>query len=163
MLATHYRQPINWTARGVAEAGRTLDNWYELAGDATPGAIDPDVDAALADDLNTPRAIAALHDLRGRAAHGDQDAAGSLKASAALLGLLQEDNAAWRQRRRSGASLDETEIEAAIQERLAARAAKDFATSDRIRDDLAAKGIQLKDGKDPATGEAITTWEIKRD
>ncbi len=61
-----------------------------------------------------------------------------------------------------GESKFETEINAAIAARLAARAAKDFATSDRIRDELAAKGILLKDGKNSETGEAITTWEIKR-
>ena len=162
MLATHYRQPINWTAKGVSEAARTLDQWYELAGDAPPGVIDEGVEAALSDDLNTPRAIAALHELRGKAATGDQKAAGRLKASAGLLGLLQGDHASWQTIRQADVAVDETAINAAIAERLAARAAKDFATSDRIRDELAAKGIQLKDGKDPETGEAITTWEIKR-
>ncbi len=162
MLATHYRQPINWTAKGVSEAARTLDQWYELSGDAAAGAIDPRVEAALSDDLNTPRAIAALHELRARAANGDQVAVQSFKASAGLLGLLREDNASWQNRRRGDMAVDDAEISAAIQQRLAARAARDFATSDRIRDELAAKGIQLKDGKDPETGEAITTWEIKR-
>jgi cysteinyl-tRNA synthetase len=162
MLATHYRQPINWTAKGVSDAGRTLDQWYELAGDAEPGEIDEAVEAALSDDLNTPRAIAALHELRARAASGDQVAARSLKASAGLLGLLSSNNTSWQQQRQSNVAVDEAEIEAAIAERLAARAAKDFATSDRIRDELAAKGIQLKDGKDSETGQAITTWEVNR-
>ena len=71
--------------------------------------------------------------------------------------LYDRLKAYWEQQRP-----DDQAIQAAIAERLAARAAKDFATSDRIRDELAAKGIQLKDGKDPATGEAITTWEIRR-
>jgi cysteinyl-tRNA synthetase len=162
MLATHYRQPINWTAKGVSEAARTLDQWYELSGDSAAGVIDPRVEAALSDDLNTPRAIAALHELRARAANGDQVAVQSFKASAGLLGLLREDSASWQNMRRGGMAVDEAEISAAIQQRLAARASRDFATSDRIRDELAAKGIQLKDGKDPETGEAITTWEIKR-
>ena len=162
MLATHYRQPINWTAKGVSDARRTLDQWYELAGDAEPGEIDEAVEAALSDDLNTPRAIAALHELRARAASGDQVAACSLKASAGLLGLLSGNNTSWQQQRQSNVAVDEAEIEAAIAERLAARAAKDFATSDRIRDELAAKGIQLKDGKDSETGQAITTWEVNR-
>jgi cysteinyl-tRNA synthetase len=78
------------------------------------------------------------------------------------MGLMQTSAEEWEAAKRGGLDVDETAIQAAIAERLAARAAKDFATSDRIRDELAAKGIQLKDGKDPNTGEAVTTWEIKR-
>ncbi|MEL6228029.1 MAG: cysteine--tRNA ligase, partial [Pseudomonadota bacterium] len=61
---------------------------------------------------------------------------------------------------RARAGMDTGDIERLISDRLAARASKDFATSDRIRDELAASGIRLKDGKDPATGEAVTTWEL---
>ena len=70
MLQTHYRQPINWTSTGLAEAKRTLDHWYQLAGDAPPGMLCADVVDALADDLNTPKALAAFHELRGEAAQG---------------------------------------------------------------------------------------------
>jgi cysteinyl-tRNA synthetase len=80
-----------------------------------------------------------------------------LKASANALGLLQESLTNWRGRQRKLADIDEGEIEARIAARLAARAAKNWAESDRIRDELAAMGIVLKDHKDGAT-----TWEVKR-
>ena len=162
MLATHYRQPINWTAKGVAEARRTLDHWYELADDVeAAGEPHTDVLAALADDLNTPKAIAVMHELRSRAAKGDAQAAAQLKASARFLGVLQMGKASWQAWRPVASTLDEAAVDALIEERLAARAAKNFARSDEIRDELLALGVQLKDGKDQTTGKAITTWELK--
>ena len=163
MLSTHYRQPFNWTAKGVSEASRTLDQWYEIAEQApADGEVAPAVLAALCDDLNTPQAIAALHELRSAAIKGDTSAAASLKTSARLMGVLQLDLGAWRAWRPAKAAIDDADIERLVAERLAARAAKDFARSDAIRDQLVAQGIQLKDGKDPATKELITTWTVKR-
>jgi cysteinyl-tRNA synthetase len=163
MLAAHYRQPINWTRQGVAEAKRTLDHWYELTADAAEGApLCADVLEALEDDLNTPQAITALHALRSEAAKGAKPAAACLKASAGLLGLLQLDAAAWKAWRPAALAIDETKVEALIAARNAARKAKDFKEADRIRDELAAMGLALKDSRDPATGEIRTTWEAKR-
>ena len=163
MLSAHYRQPINWTRQGAVEARRTLDHWYELTADAPDGApLCADVLVALADDLNTPQAIAALHALRSEAAKGIRPAAACLKASARLMGLLQLDNAAWKAWRPAALAIDEAKVEALIAARSAARTARDFKEADRIRDDLAAMAIQLKDSKDPATGEIRTTWEVKR-
>ncbi|RMF02459.1 MAG: cysteine--tRNA ligase, partial [Alphaproteobacteria bacterium] len=80
MLTTHYRQPLNWTEAGVREAKRTLDHWYELTAAVEPAESPSEqVIEALCDDLNTPRALAALHELRRAAAHGDREAAASLK------------------------------------------------------------------------------------
>jgi cysteinyl-tRNA synthetase len=113
--------------------------------------------------LNTPKAITLLHSMCDVVREGNPDnAAGRFKRAAQLMGLMQTSAEEWDAAKRGGLDVDEAAIEAAIAERLAARAAKDFATSDRIRDELAAKGIQLKDGKNPDTGEAVTTWEIKR-
>ena len=87
-----------------------------------------------------------------------------IKASANLLGLQLNNFEAWHEdmKRRSGYyDLDEQEIDALIAARLAARKAKDFKESDRIRDELAAMGIALKDSKDPKTGEIVTTWEVR--
>ena len=71
MLTTHYRQPTNWTAKGLIEARRTLDHWQELTADAPDGSpLCADVLEALEDDLNTPKAFAALHELRSEAAKG---------------------------------------------------------------------------------------------
>ena len=163
MLSAHYRQPINWTRQGMMEAKRTLDHWYELTADTAEGSpLCADVLDALQDDLNTPQAIAALHALRSEAAKGAKPAAACLKASARLMGLLQLDAAAWKAWRPAALAIDETKVEALIAARNAARQAKSFKEADRIRDELAAMGIQLKDSKDPATGEIETTWEVKR-
>jgi cysteinyl-tRNA synthetase len=156
MLQTHYRQPINWTVANLREARRTLDTWYALTGDMAPGLICTDVLDALADDLNTPKAITALHELRGEAAKGAEPAAACLKASAQLLGCLQESNAAWAAFRPASLAIDESKVGILVEARNAARRAKDFKESDRIRDQLAEMGVVLKDTKDG------TTWEIAR-
>lgn len=163
MLSTHYRQPINWTEKGLGEARRTLDHWYELTKDAgSGGPMCADVLEALEDDLNTPKAFAALHELRSEAAKGSTGAAGCLKASAQLLGLLQLSAAEWLAWRPAAVQIDEQKIAELIAARLEARKAKNFKEADRIRDELAAMGIALKDSKDPKTGEIVTTWEIAR-
>jgi cysteinyl-tRNA synthetase len=163
MLASHYRQPMNWTAQGVAEARRTLDHWYNLTKAAEPGPIlCAEFLQALEDDLNTPRAIAALHDLAGEAARGAEGAARSLKASAGLLGVLAQPAEEWAAWRPADFGISEKAIRAHIEARLAARKARDWAEADRIRGELAEMGVALKDSKDPATGEIITTWEVAR-
>jgi cysteinyl-tRNA synthetase len=156
MLQTHYRQPLNWTTNGLREAQRTLDLWYELTGDAAPGLLCADTLDAVADDLNSPKAVASLHELRGEAAKGSKAAAGSLKASAQLLGLLQETASEWAGFRPASISIDENKVTALIAARNAARRVKDFRESDRIRDELARMGVVVKDTKDG------TTWEIAR-
>jgi cysteinyl-tRNA synthetase len=163
LLSTQYRQPLPWSEKAIADARRTLDHWYELTGDAADDApLCADVLEALQDDLNTPQAIAALHALRGEAAKGKTAAAACLKASARLMGLLQSTPSQWKAWRPAALEVDEREVEARIAARNAARKARDFKEADRIRDELSAMGIQLKDAKDAATGEIVTTWEIKR-
>jgi cysteinyl-tRNA synthetase len=163
MLTTHYRQPTNFSEKGLQEARRTLDHWYELTSAVPDGApLCADVLQALEDDLNTPQALAALHALRSEAAKGVRPAAACLRASARLLGLLQSDVEAWKAWRPTRLVIDDRKAEALIAARNAARKAKDYREADRIRDELSAMGIQLKDAKNPTTGEIETTWEIKR-
>lgn len=150
MLRSHYRQPIDWTEASLRESAAILDGWYRKVDDAAAGIPDPAVLEALGDDLNTPAAFALLHQLADPAV---------LKATAAVFGLLQQSKA--ERLADAGGGLDEAAIEAAIAARLAARAAKNWAESDRIRDELAAMGVQLKDGKG-ADGQPVTTWEVKR-
>ena len=156
MLQTQYRQPINWTVAGLREAQKNLDHWYDLTADGEPGYLCADALGALLDDLNTPKAFAALHDLRGEAAKGVKPAAASLKASAQLIGLLQLPATKWAAFRPASLSIDENKVVSLVEARTAARAEKNFRESDRIRDELAAMGVVLKDSKDG------TTWEIAR-
>jgi cysteinyl-tRNA synthetase len=155
MLQTHYRQPINWTQSGLREAQKSLDTWYELTGDVAAGYLCADAVDALCDDLNTPKAFAALHDLRSEAAKA-RPAAACLKASAQLIGLMQVTGSDWLALRKAAAAIDEDKVTSLIEARTAARRAKDFKESDRIRDELAAMGVVLKDSKEG------TTWEVAR-
>ena len=138
LLSAHYRQPLPWTEALVAQAKATLDGLYRRAGDDQAGDIDEGVIDALSDDLNTPLALSRLSAVED---------AGSLKASAQLLGLLQSSAEQWFQ---SGGDADA--IEARISERAEAKKNRDFAAADRIRDELKADGIILEDGP------GGTTW-----
>jgi cysteinyl-tRNA synthetase len=157
MLQTHYRQPLNWGDTGLSEAKRTLDHWYQLTADVEPGMLCADVVDALADDLNTPKALAAFHELRSEAAKGSAGAGACLKASARLMGLLQHDAAEWLAWRPSSVTIDDAKVENLIAARNAARKAKDFKEADRIRGELTGQGIELEDKKD-----GTTTWKVKR-
>ena len=156
MLQSHYRQPINWTLSGLREAQKILDHWYVLTDDTAPGLQCADALDALADDLNTPKAIGALHELRSEAVKGTKPAAASLKASAQFIGLLRGSRADWASFRPASIAVDESKVTGLIKARSAARQVKDFKESDRIRDELAKMGVVLKDTKDG------TTWEIAR-
>jgi cysteinyl-tRNA synthetase len=166
LLKAHYRAPLDFTKDGVREAKGNLDRWYRALmefGDAAAGAASgAAVREALDDDLNTPAALAALNqaaDAYFAAAKAGDDATaaaaiGALRAGGALLGVLQQDPAAWfRGQPSSGQAIDEAEIEAAIVKRLEARKAKDFKEADRIRDELRAQGVTLEDGPKG------TTWK----
>jgi cysteinyl-tRNA synthetase len=148
LLSAHYRQPLDFTHEGLQASKSTLDRWYgALRGkDAKAAATVPaSVEDALSDDLNTPQAISALHQLTDPA---------QLRAGANALGLLQQDAEAWFRWTPAGSSgPSDAEIEAAIAARQAARKAKDFKESDRIRDDMKAKGVILEDGPKG------TTWK----
>ena len=157
MLQTHYRQPMNWTLSGLRESQKNLDHWYKLTGDAAPGYLCADTVDALLDDLNTPKAFAALHELRGEAAKGAKPAAASLKASAQLIGLLQLSPAQWAGFRPASAAVDENKVVSLIEARNSARKAKNFKEADRIRDELTAMGIELEDTKD-----GKTKWKVAR-
>lgn len=161
MLKTHYRSPIDWTIKGLEESAKTLDDWYVVAADAKGERVAAGVTEALADDLNTPQMIAALHGLRSTAAAGNESARDEFAASLRLIGLLSETAAAWASRKQQGAGVDAVRVESLIADRAAARARKDFKESDRIRDELAAMGVVLKDGKGP-DGKPVTTWEVAR-
>ena len=130
---------------------KTLDRWYDLAGRGEAAFLSDHVVDALSDDLNTPKMLAELHALDGQGAHEE------LGANLRALGFLLEGAEAWKVRKQSALSVDTFAVEVLIRARKEARAAKNWAESDRIRDELAAMGITLKDNKD-----GTTTWEVAR-
>jgi cysteinyl-tRNA synthetase len=156
MLMTHYRQPIDWTRAATEQAAGTLDGFQQTVAtaQAREGRLSVGVLEALGDDLNTPQAIAELHRLASEARKGNFHAACDLKSTCHFLGIGLTGASLQDIRKRRHADLDQAKIEALIDARAKARASKDFAESDRIRDELAAMGILLKDSKDG------TTWEI---
>jgi cysteinyl-tRNA synthetase len=161
MLKMHYRSPADWTLKGVEESARTLDDWYRVAADAPGGKPAEAVLAALSDDLNTPLAIAELHALRGRAAAGGEDDRAAFAGSLRFFGFLSESAAQWESRKQAASGVDAAKVDQLITARSEARARKDFKESDRIRDELVALGVVIKDGKG-ADGKPVTTWEVAR-
>ena len=150
MLSSHYRQPINWTVKGLEEAEKALSGFYDAASAEADPRPAPAVLDALLDDLNTPKAIAEMHGLKNAA--GRKALAGTLR----FFGFRPDELKAWQTQRAPVPTLANEEIERRIAARNAARQSKNFAESDRIRDELAALGILLKDSKDG------TTWEVAR-
>jgi cysteinyl-tRNA synthetase len=181
MLMTHYSQPINWTEEKLAIAGANLHTFKNVGklglglGDETSLSLVPEIAngkvsegliEALADDLNTPSAL--LSHLFSLVKAADQkggiraEPSRQLLTDCLFLGLdpfryTRDTDRAYRAHKR----IDEELVNNLISARAAARARKDFKESDRIRDELAAMGVVLKDGKD-ADGKPITTWEIAR-
>jgi cysteinyl-tRNA synthetase len=167
MLMTHYREPIDFSVRRLEEAGRILSSLQRWAfardemghvPEYDPEAVHAPVLEALSDDLNTPAAIQALQHLVSELWGRDKQATpkhhqrlSELRQSLRLIGFsVEADNAL------------NDEVTLQINIRLTHIANKNWADADRIRDELLAQGIQLKDSKDSTTGERVTTWEIKR-
>jgi len=182
MLGTHYRQPIDFTTESLEQAMLALRHFKRFARANQKAAPSKEFMEALFDDLNTPRAVAELHRLLnvardkgaeragrmsrpGAMLHSDEwSPAEQLAAGLKLLGIDIEryDPDLLQKRVLSQISSDQQKkISDLVAQRLAARAQKDFKESDRIRDELAAMGVVLKDGKD-ASGKPVTTWEVAR-
>ncbi|HYN38703.1 MAG TPA: cysteine--tRNA ligase [Rhodospirillales bacterium] len=164
LLQTHYRQPLDFTKEGIAQAKRTLDRFYGALRASTeaggPGAAGPDVQvlAALTDDINTPAALAVLHDRlatlnRAGSLAEKAPARAALLAAGEPLGLLAQDAEAWlRGDTGDEAASAASSIEARIAARAAARKARNFAEADRLRAELLAEGVILEDSP------SGTTW-----
>jgi cysteinyl-tRNA synthetase len=164
LLRGHYRQPLDWSDAALAQAISTLDGWYRVLREVSDIALDADqplpvperLEAALCDDLNTPEALAELARLADAARQSPSAATkAALLGGGALLGLLQQDPETWF-KQAGGATVDAAQVEALLEERRAARAARDFARADAIRQELAQKGVVIEDS---AQG---TRWSVAK-
>jgi cysteinyl-tRNA synthetase len=164
LLSSHYRGPINYSAVQLAQADETLLGLYRALKDAgESGRVDEGRYAqfreAMDDDFNTPEALAVLQgtarELNQAKAEGNAPkraaAAATLRSMGAVLGILQQDPDAYLKRSVGAKQIEDAEVEALLAARQAARAAKNFAESDRIREKLAASGIVLEDKAGAAT------------
>ncbi len=162
MLGTHYRQPIDWTVDRLAQARATLVEFAGMMQGVQASAEPlPEVIAALSDDLNTPSAMSIIHGV-AKSARRNPEAAADLKATLQFMGLYDNETPASLELGAATLDIEEADIARMIAARLAARRNRDFKESDRIRDELAGLGVQLKDAKNTTTGEIETTWEVKR-
>ncbi|MCW5648797.1 MAG: cysteine--tRNA ligase [Ramlibacter sp.] len=161
IVRAHYRSPLNYSDVHLDDARGALKRLYTALASVPPEPVAVDWSGAYASrfksamdtDFGTPEAVAVLFELAAEANRTRSGAAsGLLKALGGVLGLLQGDPQAFLQ---AGAGLDEAEIQALIEARVAAKQARNFAEADRIRGELLAKGILLKDSASGTTWEAV--------
>jgi cysteinyl-tRNA synthetase len=155
MLKTHYRSPIDWTMKGLKESELELDGWrtFTEAPNLKSGQISSGALVALCDDLNTHQVLTEIRKLVVECRNSSDPFSAphrDLLETSLLLGIDP------RKVKRKQKQVDEVRINSLLNDRTAARARKDFKESDRIRDELAAMGVVIKDSKDG------TTWEIAR-
>ena len=152
LLSAHYRAPLDVSDNSLRDARNGLDRLYRAVGDITytPDRVDVDFTTCLLDDLNTPAAIARLHELARLANRGEEGAAEALKSSAAVLGLLQRTASAWAKTDETGTAdgIEDEAIDVLITIRKQARANRDFSKADEIRDQLIKAGVILEDSVD---------------
>ncbi len=161
ILRAHYRSPLNYSDAHLDDARGALTRLYTTLKNVPPAACQPDWNtpagsrfrAAMDDDFNTAEALAVLFELSNEANRGNDAAvAGELRALAGVLGLLERSPEDFLKGRAQAGGLDDAQIEALIAQRVAAKKARDFATADRVRDELKQQGIILEDSA------AGTTW-----
>lgn len=160
LLSAHYRSNLNWSEQLMHQSRQTLDRLYTVLRDSED--LEPEMPddllaldsiQALLDDLNTPKAFAALHEASGRFFKTDDRderarIKGEILTACDVLGMLREDPEAWFKGADVEGGLSEDEIEALVQARQDAKKAKDFARADTIRDELKDKGVVIQDTRE---------------
>ena len=171
LLRAHYRQPLDWSDSTLSQSRATLDGWYGVLRDladthvaVADETVPREFEEALCDDINTPAAFAVLADLAGQARKADSDSErhrtkAALLGAGRLIGLLQVEPEIWFKQTGSGDSIDTEWVDAMLDERIAARAARNFARADEIRDELAKKNIVIEDGAQGSRWKVVQPGE----
>ena len=160
MIMTHYRQPLNWTEDTLSEAKKTLDKWYGFISKcnmskASNADVSDSIIEALSDDVNSPKAIAELHQIFKSLNTNDTEKVQQFINSAQLLGLLNNDANEWKNWLKLDSNVDEAKINQLLDSRNIARKKGDYSSADKIRDELDQMGVMLEDK------DGVTSWKLK--
>ena len=154
LLSAHYSQPLDWNNKLLENQRATIEKWYQLYEENNEEIPLKEIDMLL-DDLNTPGFIAKIHNLYANANKGDEKSKKFFNSACKLIGLFDLTKNEWEEFKKVDKDISEEFIEKKIKERLAAKQKGDYKLADKIRVELASKGVIIEDKKEK------TTWKFK--
>ena len=154
LLSAHYSQPLDWNNKLLENQRATIEKWYQLYEENNEEIPLKEIDMLL-DDLNTPGFIAKIHELYANANKGDEKSKKFFNSACKLIGLFDLTKNEWEEFKKVGKDISEEFIEKKIKERLVAKQKGDYKLADKIRVELASKGVIIEDKKEQ------TTWKFK--
>jgi len=154
LLSAHYSQPLDWNNKLLENQRAIIDKWYQLYEENNEEIPLKEIDMLL-DDLNTPGFIAKIHELYANANKGDEKSKKFFNSACKLIGLFDLTKNEWEEFKKVDKDISEEFIEKKIKERLAAKQKGDYKLADKIRVELASKGVIIEDKKEQ------TTWKFK--
>ena len=154
LLSAHYSQPLDWNNKLLENQRATIEKWYQLYEENNEEIPLKEIDMLL-DDLNTPGFIAKIHELYANANKGDKKSKKFFNSACKLIGLFDFTKNEWEEFKKVDKDISEEFIEKKIKERLAAKQKGDYKLADKIRVELASKGVIIEDKKEQ------TTWKFK--
>ena len=154
LLSAHYSQPLDWNNKLLENQRATIEKWYQLYEENNEEIPLKEIDMLL-DDLNTPGFIAKIHELYANANKGDEKSKKFFNSACKLIGLFDLTKNEWEEFKKVDKDISEEFIEKKIKERLAAKQKGDYKLADKIRVELASKGVIIEDKKEQ------TTWKFK--
>ena len=154
LLSAHYSQPLDWNNKLLENQRATIEKWYQLYEENNEEIPLKEIDMLL-DDLNTPGFIAKIHELYANANKGDKKSKKFFNSACKLIGLFDLTKNEWEEFKKVDKDISEEFIEKKIKERLAAKQKGDYKLADKIRFELASKGVIIEDKKEQ------TTWKFK--
>ena len=154
LLSAHYSQPLDWNNKLLENQRATIEKWYQLYEENNEEIPLKEIDMLL-DDLNTPGFIAKIHELYANANKGDEKSKKFFNSACKFIGLFDLTKNEWEEFKKVDKDISEEFIEKKIKERLAAKQKGDYKLADKIRAELASKGVIIEDKKEQ------TTWKFK--